>query len=121
MSNELLELRNPRGDGSMALYVFHEFFAKLADRVLHRPGCTNGQAADGGSGHDSEITGHLKHEVQVLDAPAAGLHALHGLVKPARAFPAGSALAAALVREEPARVVQVVDNAGRVVDHGDCR
>ena len=64
------------------------------------------------------IVGQIEHEIEVLEPPAARPDPLDHLVQPARALAAGRALAAALVGEEAAGVVQVIDDPGLVVDHG---
>ena len=69
-------------------------------------------------GNDAHVVGEVEHDVEVFEPAAAGLDPLHGLVEPGGSFAAGRALAAALVGEEAAGVVEIVDDAGLVVDHG---
>ena len=64
------------------------------------------------------LLARLQHDVEVFEPAAARLDPLHGLVEPGGSFAAGRALAAALVGEEAAGVVEIVDDAGLVVDHG---
>ena len=60
----------------------------------------------------------MEHDVEVFDPSAAGLDPLHRLVEPAGPLAAGRALAAALVGEETAGVIEVIDDARLVVDDG---
>ena len=106
------------GRGLVRPDVVLELGPELGDRVLDRPGGAVGQAADRRPGHDAHVVGHLEQDVEVLDPAAAGLDPLDRLVHPAGPLAAGGALAAALVGEEPRGVVEVVDDARLVVDHG---
>ena len=94
--------------------------AELADGVLDRPAGAVGQAADRRARHDADLVADLFEDVQVLQPALAAADAVDDLQHPAGAFAAGRTLAARLVGEEPADVVQHIDDAGLVVEdrHG---
>src|SRR5262249_21760751 len=74
----------------------------------------NGRARD-----DADRVADFLQNLQILQAPVPTAHALGDLQHPGGAFPAGRALPARLVGEEPADVMEVVDNAGRLVENPD--
>src|SRR5262249_40200705 len=63
---------------------------------------------------------HFVQDLQVLDATLAAPHPVGDLLHPACAFTTGRTLPARLVREEPADVIQNIDDARRLVEDGHC-
>ncbi len=118
MGDRLLEGRDFGAGGLVDPDVILELRTELGQGVLDGPGRAVGQAADRGTRHDPHVVGHVQHDIEIFEPPAAGLDSFHRLVEPSGPFATRRALAAALMGEEAAGVVEVVDDAGLVVDHG---
>src|SRR5262249_19403799 len=99
--------------------ILLELGAELTDRLLDRPAGAVGQPADRRTGHDADGVADLLQYLQVLRAPLSAAQAVGHLQHPAGAFPARRTLAARFMSEEPADVVQHIDDAGRLVEDRD--
>ena len=102
-----------------AFDVVLELIAKLAQHGFDEPGGAVGQAANCRAGDDADRVADFQQQFQVAQPSAAGLDSAHHLQRPMGSFAAWSALAATLVGEEAAAVVQQVDHAVGFVEHGD--
>src|SRR6056297_3913380 len=82
-------------DDAPALVLDHvfEFVAEVFQEALHRPRGGVAQRADGVS---LDLVGHVEEPVQIARRRLALEHAGQHAVQPARALPAGRALAAGL-------------------------
>src|SRR5262245_55807801 len=88
------------------LDVLLELRPELTDGVLDRPAGAVGQAADRRPRHDADLVADLLQDLQVLRPALPAAHAIDDLEHPPRPLAARRTLAARLVREEAARVVQ---------------
>src|SRR6185436_14045400 len=103
------------------LDIVFELAAKLADCVLDGPGGAVGQSTDSRARNNADVVANLQQQIQIAQATAARLDAVEHVQRPAGPFAAGSALAAAFVREESTAIVQEVDDGNRLVEHHDGR
>ena len=99
-----------------ALDPVFEVAAVFVDGVFDGPGGSVAEAADGRAGDDADAVGDFQQQVDVAQLAAAVEDAFEDFRHPGGTLAAGSALAAALVRVEPATVVEHLDDVGLVID-----
>src|SRR3569623_1242329 len=100
-----------------ALDVVLELAVELANCILDRPGSAIRQAANRRTRHDADRIANLEQQLEIFQAAFDPLDALEHFDRPASSLAARRALAAALVSEKTAAIVQEVDNANRLVEH----
>src|SRR5882672_2249798 len=112
--------RDAVSDHAAALVFDHvfEFVAEVLDGALHGPRRRVAERADRVA---FDAVRDIDDEVQVLHAPFACEDSLHHAVHPARAFPAGRALATGFGFVEARDALEHLHHAGRLVHHDDRR
>src|SRR5262249_31012744 len=100
---------------------FLQLFSELGHDVFHRPGRAICQATDRCARYDADGAGHLLQDLQVFDTTPPVAHAIHHLHHPACPLAAGRALAARLMREKAAAIVEHLNDGSSFIEDGDRR
>ena len=91
-----------------------KFFREFFDKTLRRPGARFAKRANGAAG---DVVANGFQCFWIFHHAAAAQHAIGDFFHPERAFAAGGALAAALVRVKFVDVVQRPDHVARIIHH----
>src|ERR1700722_5492401 len=101
--------------------VIFQLRTEFCNRILDRPTGAVREAADGGAGHDADRLRHFIENIEVFLAALAGPNAVEHLHHPASPLAARRALSARFVSEEPADIIENIDDAGLLVEDGNGR